>query len=781
MATSRPSSRVLGGVALVCFANLILEIVLTRIFSAVMFYHFTFLAIAAALFGLGASGVYIYLRQERFTAETIEDDLASASMWFSIFSILAVTLILLSPLNMSAMKDIMGASVVLRILLLTTVTFLPFFFSGLVVSLALFQYRDSVGRVYFYDLSAAAAAAVVVSLPLRYLGGPSAVLFAASIAIVGSWSFATPGKIRRLVGIGILLVLPLNLVFGFIDVPKVKGVQARLLFERWNAHSRVTVEVSSEQGNIKIDSDASTRVGRLTDKRRERWHKDIHPLAYSAFARPVKSVLIIGPGGGRDVVNGLAAGAEKIIGVEINPIIANDIMRGEFREASGNLYFHPKVTIVVDEGRSYIRRTNEKFEILQATLVDTWAATAAGAFALTENALYTREAFQEYYKHLSDTGVLTMSRWYRPKGAETQRLVVLAAEALRDIGVKDEDVRKHMFLAITGGVPGLATLIVAKHPLTSEAIAGLRARCRANRFQVIISPDSPAKHPLELMVDQGVDGELVAASNYDLWPPSDDRPFFFFFDRPGSILSLDALTKSGDTWRSPGQWVIATFGLVICVLALVFIVLPLFLRRKQSAKVDREGAKLIRACGLAFFGVVGFAFMIIEIGLMQKFGLFLGHPTFGLMVVLPAILVAVALGAALSEKLPMSKALLTTTVGAGGVCLISIVYGAVLDPLLSDWIAWKPIPRIIVTIVLCMVPGVAMGLMVPVGIRVLSKRDHDLIPWAWGLNGATSVVGTVAGTVLAIQIGFNGTLVLGGILYLVAAAVAAIMIRSGGY
>jgi hypothetical protein len=569
------------------------------------------------------------------------------------------------------------------------------------------------------------------------------------------------------------------LIFGVIDVPKVKGVQAKVLFERWNAHSRVTVEVSSEQGNIKIDSDASTRVGRLTDKRRERWHKDIHPLAYSAFPRPVKSVLIIGPGGGRDVVNGLAAGAEKIRGVEINPIIANDIMRGAFKEASGNLYGHPKVTIVVDEGRSYIRRTDEKFEIIQATLVDTWAATAAGAFALTENALYTREAFHEYYKHLSDSGVLTMSRWYRPDGAETQRIVVLAAESLRDMGVKDEDVRKHMFLAITGGVPGLASLIVSKQPLTPEAIDGLRLRCRTNRFSVIISPDTPAKHPLELMVDQGVDGELVRASHYDLSPPTDDRPFFFFFDRPGSILSLDTLTKSGDTWRSPGQWIIATFGLVICVLTLAFIVLPLFLRGKQAAKVNREGARLIRACGLAFFGVVGFAFMIIEIGLMQKFGLFLGHPTFGLMVVLPAILVAVALGAAFSERLPMSKAFATTALGAGGVCLVSVVYGSILDPLLSDWIAWGPLPRIFLTILLCMLPAGAMGLMVPVGIRILSQRDHDLIPWAWGLNGATSVVGTVTGTVLAIQIGFNGTLALGGVLYLVAAAIAAVMIRAG--
>jgi hypothetical protein len=371
----RADRSVLLGVALVCFANLLLEILVTRILSATMFYHFTFMAVGLAMFGIAASGVYVFVNEHRF-ADDVRGHMAVAARRFAFTTVVALIFTLCRPMFVNAETPKFSAHVIWRLLFLVGFTAMPFFYAGVVVSLALTFFRENVERVYFFDLVGAALAAVTVGLILGLVGGPTAELVAATAALIGASLFDRRGR-WVYPALGVIMIVA-NLALPLVRVGSVK-FDAKVNFEKWNAFSRVTVD----GGWIRIDAAAATPIVNLNDPQPDAYKTDLTALALSTFATPPDHVLVIGPGGGRDVLFALGAGAKKVTGVEINPIIANDIMRGRYLEASGGLYRDPRVKIVVDEGRSFIRRSDDKYDMLQASLVDTWAATGAGAFAMS--------------------------------------------------------------------------------------------------------------------------------------------------------------------------------------------------------------------------------------------------------------------------------------------------------------------------------------------------------------------------------------------------------------
>ncbi len=767
----QPGRRVLCGIAAVCFSNLLLEVVLTRIFSATMFYHFTFLAIALALFGVGASGVYVYIKSERFTSDRAEDDLARHARRFAGTTVLAVVYVLANPIDLGIGTDSVNPltpHTFLQLLLLDGFAALPFFFAGMVVSLAILHFRQHIGRVYFFDLAGASLAALTAGVLLGLLGGPSVVLAIAVLALAGSAMFRTPRGAGWLPLAGAASLLALNLAWPIIGVASVKGVKTeRTVLEKWNIFSRITVERLDKGAlDIKIDASASTRVTRTPEPGSTRWQSEGSALAYALFEGSPARVLIIGPGGGPDVANALAAGAAQVTGVEINPIIARDIMLGRFEEASGSLYRQPRVRIVVDEGRSFIRRSDERFDVIQATLVDTWAATASGAFALTENMLYTREAFADYYRHLTERGVLTMSRWYRGRDPETARLLVLAAAGLVEIGVDPARTRRHIFLAHQGS---LATLVAKRTPLTDEEVAQLHRACKRGGLEAVVSPDRSGDSFLEKLVAAGPYSEVVSRDKQDLSPPSDDRPFFFYFIKAAGLFGQ--LGKKADL-ISPATWILFACGAAVVSLALLFILMPLIVHRRDVLAGGGRPAMVRRMTALAYFALIGLGFITLEIALMQKVGFFLGHPSYGLVVVLFAILLATGIGARLSARVPDRRRSMGALAGGAGVALLALLYAGTLDPMLHAWVAWPLGARIALAVALVGAAGMTMGLLLPLGVRLVADTDPEIIPWGWGVNGATSVIGTVMATVFAIHLGFNATLLIGAALYLAAAATA---------
>lgn len=752
----RADRSLLAGLFLVCLANMLLEILITRLFSAMMFYHFTFLAVAMALFGIAASGVYVFVGAERFAADP-RAAMARATRRFAAGTLLALVYVLANPMDIiivtgSNAIPAFTARQAWQLLLLVGVTAVPFFYAGMVVSLALTYLRQDTNRVYAWDLAGAALAAIVVGVLLSLVGGPTAVLVALGLALVAAALFAGSGW-WLVAGAAALVVA--NLALPILRVPTTKGVNvATTRFEQWNAFSRVTVDNTQ---TVKIDASAATHVEDLKTLVPGMQAREISALGHAMFAPPAERVLIIGPGGGRDVLHALAAGVPHVTGVEINPIIARTIMQGAYRDASNGLYLDPRVHIVVDDGRSFVRRSDERYDVVQASLVDTWAATAAGAFALTENALYTVDAFDDYLDHVTDRGIVTMTRWHTGGGGETARLLVLAAAALADHGVAAADARKHLIYAVSKR-NGLGTMILKRSPITPEELARVTAVCASSDFEVQVSPASAADHPLARLIDGGASGDAVTSARENLAPPTDDRPFFFYFKRAGDLLRPSGLMND------PGLWILISLGSVT-VLALAFVVAPLVLhwrRRAPGPAARGQGAVL------GYFGLVGFAFMVVEIALLQRFTLFLGHPSYSLVVILFALLVFTAAGASLSARFAVAR--LGRVLAVAGVVLAAyaLIGGFVLPPLLHALIGAALPVRALITVALVAPCGVVMGAMVPSIVRVLAAVDSPLVPWGWGVNGATSVIGTVIATVIAIYGGFTATFVVGAISYLAA-------------
>ncbi len=760
----KPSRITLYGVALICFANLLLEVVLTRIYSATMFYHFTFLAIAMALFGLGASGVYVYIREDELKGAPLDRELAKNARRFAAATILLVVYVLANPMDIvivtgTSQTPMLTKKAILQLLLLIGFSSLPFFYSGMVVSLAVTRFREDINRLYFFDLVGAALAALFAGVLLGLLGGPSLVIGVAFLAVAGAAMFERPSGLRwaPLVGVGALLLF--NLSTSFIAVPTVKGVKAdKVRFEGWNVFSRVTVD---DTFNIKIDASASTAITSKDKIGQSRPAGEISSLAHALYPSGADKVLIIGPGGGRDVVHALSAGAKHVTGVEINPLIARTIMQDKFLEQSAGLYQDPRVDVVVADGRSYVRAAAEKFDLIQASLVDTWAATAAGAFALTENNLYTVEAFEDYYSHLTPNGAITMTRWNSGARGETARLLLLASGTLERLGVPAGETRKHIFYATKDS---LGTMVAKRSPLTDEDLTLLEAACAAGGFKPVVSPRSDASEPLGALIDAGAWSAAVAELSEELHPPTDNRPFFFYFTKVKDMMKFQGRGAMND----PSLWLLISL-LTVCVLTVSFIVVPLFLKGMPRAAADDTGVAYRRPLALAYFALLGLAFIVVEMAMLQKLTFFLGHPSYALLVVLFSLLVATAFGAKLSGGIAEGRLGRTLLVSGSILAVVIAAYAFVLGSGLRSLVGLPIAVRIPMAALLVALPGVLMGMMLPSGIRMLGRKDAALVPWAWGLNGATSVIGTVAATVIAIYAGFAGTLVIGALGYLLAA------------
>jgi hypothetical protein len=411
-------SRSLVGVAAIAAALLMTELALTRIFSVVMYYHFAFLAISIALFGLSASGVYAYLRREALGRIETPALLASRSLVFAVCTI--VSLAALVRLRVGLNYSPRNLALMLAIYLLAA---MPFFTGGLVITLAISRLSARINAVYAADLIGAALGCLVLIPLLNAIGAPGVVIGAATLAVVAAVLFGPDTNRTRIAALGaVILAVPLaGQLSGLatFDVADTKGhVGDQVLFTKWNSFSRIGV-YERPHGDwslspayrgplpdtlfMDIDSAASTPILKVAPdlSNAQYLRYELTALAYhlaetrsttSGATGAGFSALVIGPGGGRDLATALVFGASRVDGVEINPIIANDVMRDRFRAFSGDIYQHPKVRIAVDDGRSFVRRAPAQYDVIQASLVDTWAATAAGAYTLTENSLYTVEA-----------------------------------------------------------------------------------------------------------------------------------------------------------------------------------------------------------------------------------------------------------------------------------------------------------------------------------------------------------------------------------------------------
>ncbi|HZA49290.1 MAG TPA: hypothetical protein VE549_01045, partial [Myxococcaceae bacterium] len=587
----------------VCFtsgASLALSLLFTRIFSVTMYYHFAFLLVSLALLGVAVSGVAIYLLPRIFSEERIP--------WLAglfAVSIAPLTWIALDVAVSNPMSIDLRADNVERLLKLYVATALPFLASGFSISLAIAGAREHIGRVYAFDLVGAALGCLLMIPMISQFGGPGAILLAGAIAAAGGVLLARSGPDSRassaVAWAGVLSAVALvAMAIG----PASRGTAFRIAqgskflnesaveFERWNALSRVTVSRGEADHKwIHIDADAATRMysGEIArhgyEAPRRFSESRVASLVYAL--RREGPALIIGPGGGPDVVAALRAGVPRIVGVEVNPLIAETVMKEHFASYNGDLYRHPSVRVFVDDGRSFVRRAPEAFSSIQATLVDTWAASAAGAFTLTENNLYTVDAFEDYLAHLQPDGVLSMTRWYGNPPVEFLRLVSLGREVLRRRSIPDPEHRNYFVVASDAR---MATMLLKKAPFTSSELSTLTAEARGAGLRVLHSPDGSAARGdplLERFLSQ--DPAISSATlPYDVSPTTDDRPFFFYTLRPEQFPKL--LANIGHLERNNlGLIILQVLVLASVALTVLLVVIPLAVLRRDVLRENRGG------------------------------------------------------------------------------------------------------------------------------------------------------------------------------------------------
>jgi spermidine synthase len=777
--------RIYLGVGAVTLATLLIELTLTRIYSVTLYYHFAFMVISVALFGLGLSGVMLYLRPERHPEARLAEQLAQYSRRFALSTVLALVYIvnhslgsLGSPLD-PLQAPTFGWQHFFQLTFLYLFSALPFYFGGMVVSLSLHHLRDKAPTVYFFDLLGASLGCLLLDPLLRLLGGPSAVLAAATLAALGAVIF--DGDLSRwrptlrswavLAGLGVLLAV--NLVAAPIRVGSFKWVKNQhLAFSKWNAISRIEVqERKGDRPDMTIDGQARTLVATAKVINRKAPRATITSLVHAV--RPKGRMLIIGPGGGIDVALALEHGHEEIHLAEINPTILYNVMLGKYLEASGRLYKQPGVHPHLSEGRHFVRTTKLSFKVIQATLVDTWAATASGAFSLSENHLYTVEAFEDYLKRLDSDGIVTMSRWVHVPGMEFLRLGSLAREALERIGVKRPVL--HTYAAYTGR---LATLLVKRTPFTKAELARLDQFCKQNKYVPLYRPYVRIAGPLFHILGPADRKSFYEKFHIDVRPVFDDQPFFFQAIKPERMMR-DLLRVEEMGLNSFGLQIVLAMLVLVTVLVFSALVVPLWLRRRaekraQGASEDgqggpghdnAEGGVLSKLRDVLYFACLGVGFIVVEIALLQKFTLLLGHPITSLQVVFFGMLLFTGIGSLLSGRVRSERPVWLLIGAAAGTMLLTIVYSFTLGSVVSAAIAWSAGARIAMSLLLVALPALLMGMLLPTGIRLLSKRHPEIIPWAWGVNGAASVMGSVVAMFLALAVGFATLLLIGGGIY----------------
>lgn len=761
------------GLFFVSSAILMLEVSLTRIFSVVMWYHFAFFSISVALFGFAAAGLTLHLLPKLFRRERASSMAFAAALIFALavpicfklFTINSSQKLLTGLLFHARGVGGLGVMDYLGVAALYLSAVLPFYIGGIVIAILFRHYGDQASRIYFFDLVGAGLGCLATVPILNWIGGPGAMAMVAVLALLGCICFglATADR-KRVVFATVLAVLAFAALFtnpsSWMGLKYYRGaVETDIDFEQWNSFSRVAVEKQATPDSLLIEIDAASNTF-IT-----RWdgdpaqvaylHEDLIAAQYTLLEKP--KVLAIGSGGGADILTALISGSEDITAVEVNPIIV-DIMRNRYADYSGNIYNAPGVRVVTDEARSYIRRSGETYDCIQAGYVDTYAATAAGAFALTENTLYTREAFTDYLNHLTADGIIAFQRYYEEQPQQGIRLVTIALAALQERGTQDPS--RHVAVI---RARERASVLVKNSPFTGSDVDRLMAHCDTTRLELVAAPGHYHDDLYGTLLSAPDPGVIIDSYVLDITPSTDDRPFYFYMVKPLHFWK-GLFLRSGEFQHSRAVFLLTALLFVVFLLSLLVLIFPALIERHLFSRQAMPA--------LGYFAALGLGFMMIEIGMLQRLMLFLGHPTLALSVVLCSLLISAGLGSAWTARVPLSAAAARLQRYLLVVLILVAVTAFAWPSVFQALVGLERAARVILAIAALAPVGFFLGTAFPIGVRCLASTRPELIPWAWAVNGATSVLGSVLAMVVAINNGFTVTLLIGAVCYLIALPLA---------
>lgn len=794
----QPQPFTLLGVLLTSLAILTLEIVFTRVFSVLMWYHFAFMVISLALLGSGAAGVWLYLGDRHFPPDKTNDRLALLALLFAAGVVIAFWLYLQYPFEFKVIsKEGLSSSTVGWLALIYLTLSIPFLLGGATIALAISRFSQSVGQVYFYDLVGASLGCLVSVLALTTMGAANAVLLVGVLGGVAALLFslnAKPGwRWGSFLGMVLLLALLVsNLNADWLQVRTRGGYDARneLLYEKWNALARVTVYedpgwlqpfgwglsptyIGPDPGHLLllIDANAGTPIQKWDGS----WEMidflryDLTAIAYTIL--PDANTFIIGSGGGRDILTGLLFAAHSITGAELNPTIVH-AAQDVFGEYAGHVYDYPNVDIEIEDARTFLARTNKQFDLIQASLIDTWAASSAGAYSLSENGLYTQDAFHTYFKRLTDRGMVSYSRWYFiTDPTETLRMVTLGLQSWQAAGAArpaDHMVVVANFSQNRTADQGLATMLLKKTPFTAAEVAALVAFSEKMDFTVLHAPGyTPViANPVHELARADDLETAVAAYPLDISAPTDDRPFFFNFIHYDDLGRDDFANNPAFKSSAEANYALLTVLSVATLSALLFIIAPIALRRRSQTSLRGSWPYLV------YFAALGVGFMLVMVPSIQRLTVYLGSPTYALAVVLFTILLGSGIGSRTTQAIPRAQAQNRLRLVIPALMLVIAIHLLAIPAVVAATQAWPFALRVALVIAFMFPAGFLMGQPFPLGMKWVSELDAAIVPWLWAVNGATSVIGSALATVLGLATGFRVVSLIGMACYGLALALA---------
>ena len=771
----------LAGLFFITLSTLALEILNTRLLSVLTWYHISFFAVSTAMFGMSAGAVRVYLSGERLRGANAVKALVDYGWLYTISIPCCHVINLCVPIVQDYAVNFLAA------LVLTTLALsIPFYLSGIVVTIALTRIPGRIGLTYSADMIGAALGCLVVMLFLEWSNISSATAFIAACSGIGVLLFQRFAGVRR--QLTALCLIMTIVLLGYLNSGTSNGLRVQfskgrvrrsqlIQHEAWNIHSQVIAQrprkgkpfywgpgpgagaYEVETVWMVIDGDAGTAMTRWDgDRASLDWVRhDVTSLPYHLYKD--KDVAIIGVGGGRDILTALWAGSGSVTGIEINDVFI-ELLEGSLSDFA-NLADRPDVELVHDEARSYLTRTDQRFDIIQMSLIDTWAATGAGAFTLTENGLYTREAWRVFLHALNPGGVFSVSRWFTEgRLYETTRLLALATAALLDFGV--EDPSNHLVLATCKNV---VTLLVALSPFERDDLAEIESVCRDHGFELVVAPGQRGNHPLlELIVNSrslaGID-DVVRDEPFDYSPPTDQQPYFFNQLKPGHLWA--GLQGAGAGIIGQGNLLatltLGALGIIAMALVIAVIAVPLV----RSGLPNMPRGSFVHA--IAYFALIGLGFMMVQIPAMQRFSIYLGHPTYSVAVILFSMILFAGLGSWISDRIRLERgASLPCMIPLAAALLIFMVTLAtqtVIDATVQHWI----VVRCAVVVSLIGPVSFLLGFCFPIGMRLVKRIADDAMPWMWGVNGACGVFSSVLAVEVSIWSGISTSLFLATILY----------------
>jgi hypothetical protein len=790
-------------------AALAYEILLMRLLSITQWYHFAYMIISLAMLGFGASGTFVTLAQE-WLNRRFRLALAANGLLFGTTVVLSFALAQRVPLNpMEILWDGKQTLYLVQVYLLLS---LPFLFAANVIILSLSRLKHQIHQIYLFDLLGAGVGASGIVLLLAILP-PTACLRVLSAFGLFAAGFAVLSEKSRKSILSAVILFCCGCLLPFVwpeswlapRISEYKGLsmalrvpEARVIEERFSPLSSIAVVRSAAipfryapgmslncslepppQLGVFIDGDAMSPITRYDGRPESLAYLDCltSALPYHLLSRP--KVLVLGAGGGMDVLMARYHRAESVHAIELDYQMV-DLVQHTYGDYAGHIYDSPTVKVYAMEARGFVARTSELFDLIQVSLLDSFNTSVAGGYALNETYLYTIEGFHEYLRHLKPGGLLAVTRWLKFPPRESLKLFATAVVAMEKSGIDDPG--QHLALIRSWNT---TTLLVRNGGFSEFETGLIRAFCEARSFDVDYLPGLPRSsanryniieepfiydNVMALLSDRRED--FIRNYKFTIVPATDDRPYFFNSIKWATLPEIFSLKKQGGLplieWTFP-ILVLTLFQAFVA--SLVWILLPLrFLGPMPVSKRFRS-----RIC--LYFLCLGFAFMFMEMAFIQKFILFLSHPVYAVAVVLCAFLVFAGLGSSLSQRWSCwvegrrrSGPGMPGGLSVAGIILVSALHFFLLPPLFERFMVLSDFGKILLSIALIGPLALFMGMPFPLGLARVAETAENLIPWSWGINGCASVTGAVLATILAIHWGFQMVIGLAMILYALAAA-----------